>query len=132
MFVGCFATASLTLAEDWHSTGDSQFGFEATFEGVATPGEFRKFAVELDFDPASPDNGRLRVTVDLAAADMGDPDMNAVLFEPAWFDIGRFAVAVFESGEITERSPGMFLASGTLDLPSCGSGQATRRRCPES
>jgi polyisoprenoid-binding protein YceI len=112
----CFATISLAQAGEWRSTDDSEFGFETTFEGVATPGEFTQFSVALDFDSSSPGDGRLRVTVDLTAADMGDPDMNAVLFEPAWFDTQNFETAVFDSSEIVERSPGEFLATGTLDL----------------
>ncbi|NQV86885.1 MAG: YceI family protein [Woeseiaceae bacterium] len=111
-----FALVSPAQADEWHSTENSRFEFETTFEGVATPGEFTHFLVVLDLDPASPDINGLRVTVDLTAADMGDPDMNAVLYEPAWFDTEHFAVAEFESGDIVEQSPGRFLATGMLDL----------------
>lgn len=116
LIVVCVSAVSPAVADDWRSTADSQFGFEATFEGVATPGMFTKFSVALDFDPLNPADGHLRVTVDLAAADMGDPDMNAVLYEPVWFDTDQFSVAVFESSEVSEQASGAFLATGTLDL----------------
>lgn len=111
-----FAVVSPAQADEWRSAENSEFGFEAIFEGVATPGKFTHFLVVLDLDPACAGNNKLRVTVDLTAADMGDPDMNAVLYEPAWFDTEHYAEAVFESSDIVEQSPGQFLATGMLDL----------------
>jgi polyisoprenoid-binding protein YceI len=116
LIAACIAMASLAEAEEWRSATGSHFGFETTFEGVAMPGEFRLFSVALEFDPSRPDDSRLRVDVDLTAADMGDPDMNAVLVEPAWFDTQQFTTAVFESSEIVEQSAGAYLATGTLEL----------------
>lgn len=116
LIVACLVMAFPAQADEWRSKEGSRFGFETTFEGVAMPGEFAKFAVAFSFDPARPGDGCLRVTVDLAAADMGDPDMNAVLYEPAWFDTQQFAAAIFTSSEIVELAPGEFLAKGTLDL----------------
>ncbi len=56
------------------------------------------------------------MTVDLRTADMGDPDMNAVLFDPAWFDVGQFTEAVYESDNLSQTSPGEYVAAGTLNL----------------
>jgi len=103
-------------AAEWHSTAGSEFGFEAVIEGAATPGTFHTFDVELDFDPAEPAAGRLHVTVDLHDADMGDPDMNAVLFDPAWFGVERYPEAVFESCDISQSAPHRFVATGRLTL----------------
>ncbi len=112
----CIAISLPVCAAEWRSTEGSEFTFEVTFEGEPILGEFRDFDVNLDFDPACLDSARLRVTVDLRAADMGDPDMNDVLFDPAWFDVQQFNEAVFVSDAITEQSPGEFIATGTLDL----------------
>ena len=103
-------------AAEWCSVGDNAFSFEATFEGAASPGQFKRFSVRLDFEPINPVAGRLRVTVDLRETDMGDPDMNAVLFDPAWFDVGRFSEAVYESDNLSQTSPGKYVATGTLML----------------
>jgi polyisoprenoid-binding protein YceI len=116
LLLGCCVAAVPASADQWHSTAGSRFHFEATIESVATPGEFKNFAVLFDFDPAHPDASKLRVTVDLTAADLGDPDMNAALFDAAWFDTAQFAEAVFDSVAVAEQSPGHYLASGTLDL----------------
>ena len=112
----CIAISLPVCAAEWRSTEDSEITFQVTFEGEPILGEFRDFDVNLDFDSARLDSARLRVTVDLRAADMGDPDMNDVLFDPAWFDVQQFNEAVFVSDAITEQSPGEFIATGTLDL----------------
>lgn len=112
----CIAISLPVCAGEWRSTEDSEFTFEVTFEGEPLPGEFRDFDVSLDFDPACLESARLRVTVDLRVADMGDPDMNDVLFDPAWLDVEQFTEAVFVSDAITEQAPGEFIAMGTLDL----------------
>jgi len=103
-------------ADEWKSTDAGEFTFEVAFEGESITGAFTAFDVELDFDPECLDSARLRVTVDLRAADMGDPDMNDVLFDPAWFDSGQFNHAVFVSDAIAKQAPGEFIATGTLDL----------------
>jgi polyisoprenoid-binding protein YceI len=103
-------------ADEWRSSAASQFGFVTTIETVATPGVFKRFLVLFCFDPSQPSEAWLRVTVDLTAADLGDPDMNAVLADPAWFDTGHFAEAVFDSHSIVEQAPGEYVANGTLDL----------------
>jgi polyisoprenoid-binding protein YceI len=109
-------TAIPAQATEWQMLTSSQFGFEATFEGSAAPGRFEQFELELIFDPAAPDTGRLVVTVNLAAADMGDPDMNTIIADPIWFDAGNFPRAVFRSERIEAGGPGEFTATGTLDL----------------
>jgi polyisoprenoid-binding protein YceI len=103
-------------ATEWRMQSGSEFTFEATFESVASPGRFAEFDVVLEFDAADPGAGRLRVTVNLAAADMGDADMNAIIADPIWFDVGNFPQAVYESEQIEARAPGEFVATGVLNL----------------
>lgn len=112
----CIAISLPVCANEWRSSGAGEFTFTLQFEGEPIKGEFRGFDVEFDFDPACLDAAKLRVVVDLRAADMGDPDMNNILFDPAWFDIQQFSEAVFVSDAITEQAPGEYIATGTLDL----------------
>ncbi len=105
-----------TQAAEWKMRSDGEFTFEVTIECVSTLGEFRRFDVKLKFDPKNLDTSRLRVTVDLTAADMGDPDMNAGIADLDWFDVGNFPQAVFESESIEARAPGKFVATGILNL----------------
>jgi polyisoprenoid-binding protein YceI len=105
-----------SLAAEWRMLSDSEFTFEATFEGSTVPGRFEQFDLVLDFDPEDPGAGRLRVTVNLAVADMGDPDMNAIIASPVWFDVDNSSRAIFESENIEARAPGKFVATGVLNL----------------
>ena len=105
-----------TQATDWQSQSDGKITFEVTFEDVPVQGQFGRFDVELKFDPKKLDTSRLRVTVDLSAADMGDPDMNAGIADPDWFSVGKFPKAVFESERIQAGSAGKFVATGVLNL----------------
>lgn len=130
---------SVVFGAEWHSTDDSTFAFETTFEGEPIGGDFGRFDVRFDFDSAAPGEAQLVVTVGLAAADMGDADMNAVLFDEAWFDTARFDTAVFESNDIEKQSEQEFTAVGTLKLKgmegpvtvpfvwSCSDGKARMR-----
>ena len=94
---------------DWQSTDDSKLEFEASFEGSPLPGEFPEFAVQF-----SPENAELRVTINVARADLGDDDMNAVLFDAAWFGT-EHATAVFEATSVEPSDDG-FTAEGNLTL----------------
>lgn len=104
------------VAAEWRSTGESTFAFATTFEGEPIGGTFGRFDVCFEFDPESPGDAHLFVTVRLAAADMGDEDMNAVLFDEAWFDVARFDEAVFESRSVEAGPDHGFVANGTLKL----------------
>lgn len=101
---------------EWRSTDESTFTFASTFEGEPIEGKFEHFDARFDFDPENPTAAHLVVTVELAAADMGDEDMNAVLFDEAWFDVARFETAVYESSAVEQRTADEFVANGELDL----------------
>jgi len=104
------------IGAEWRNAGGSEFTFEIDVEGVPTRGEFNEFDVNLNFDPSCPELASLRVTVNLEAADMGDPDMNDVLFAPEWLDVGKFNEAVFISDAVAGQPSGQFVATGALDL----------------
>jgi len=103
-------------ADTWRMGENSILTFESTFEGSPLPGHFRHFDVSLDFDPANPCTGHLVVSVDLASADMDDPDINAAIAEPAWFDVAGFPQAVFDGAKIVAETQDAFVASGELIL----------------
>ena len=112
----CLATALPVSAENWQSADSSEFTFTAVFEGEPLPGSFTEFDVELTLRPTAIETSSLRVTVALGAADMGDPDMNAVLFDPAWFDVEQFAAATYSSNTIVAKEDGSYAATGLLNL----------------
>jgi polyisoprenoid-binding protein YceI len=103
-------------ASDWRMQDGSTLTFESTFEGTPLPGRFVHFDVMLNFDPLNPAGAKLRVSVNLEAADMSDPDMNAAIAGPDWFGVASFPIASYQSSEIVAVAPGQFLARGELDL----------------
>jgi polyisoprenoid-binding protein YceI len=109
--------AALPAAADvWHLKEGSSFTFEATFEGEPLEGHFTDFDVAFDFDPQQSGDDSLQVSVELAAADMGDPDMNQAIAATEWFDVSGFPRAQFTSYDIVETAPGSFVAHGVLVL----------------
>ena len=96
-------------AEEWVSDSDGSFDFEASFEGDPLPGEFRTFDVSWSGEA-------LTVTVSLAASDMGDGEMNAILHDPTWFAVEQFGTAVFNATDIRCDDQGACLSSGELEL----------------
>ena len=118
--------SSTAAAAEWRNGEGGRFTFETRFEGESLKGSFDEFDLVFDFAPEQPESAHLTVTVALAAADLGDPDMNAVLFDKAWFNIERYSQAVFESASIVARSGQAgsgqdssgqaFLAKGVLKL----------------
>jgi polyisoprenoid-binding protein YceI len=117
LIIGLLCLAAVTaMASDWRMRQDSTLTFESTFEGAPLPGRFGRFDVALDFDPQDPGAGTLQVTVDLAGADMGDPDMNEAIAGRDWFHIAGFPQAVYESSDIEASGPGEFVAHGELVL----------------
>lgn len=97
------------LADEWRSVEGSRFTFQASFEGEPLPAEFREFDVVFTGD-------ELTVSVDLTKADMGDPDMNAILFDPMWFGAEAFKRADYRATRIDCNADDRCTAYGELDL----------------
>ena len=108
--------AAPARATEWRMLENSEFTFETKFEGASAPGRFEQFDLILEFDPENPEAALLEVTVSLAGADMGDPDMNTIIADPVWFDVASFPQAVFESDRIEQTGLGEFVATGILNL----------------
>lgn len=104
-------------AAEWKMQAlDSRLEFSATFEKTPAPGQFRRFDVQLDLEPARPEAGHLDVSIDIASADMSSADINKAIAGNEWFDFSRFARAEFHANEIRRTQPNAFVARGTLKL----------------
>lgn len=105
-------------AAEWHvDPAASRLEFQASYQGAPAPGAFRRFEVNLAFDPARPADGRLRVRVALASFDMGSAEINEAVRDPAWLDLAHFTTAEFVSGDIRAAGgPEGYVAHGTLRL----------------
>jgi len=104
-------------ATEWHmSVDNSRLEFFITYSGLETPGYFRQFATELQFDPVTPADGQLVVTVVILSADMDSADINAEIVGPEWFDVAQYADAQFVSDSIVKIGDRRFIATGRLQL----------------
>lgn len=109
-----FVAAGAAAAE-WRMDPDaSRLRFQASYQGEAAPGAFRRFDTRLTFDPDRPAEGRLQVRVALASFDMGSREIHEAVREPEWLDLGRFEAAEFVSTDIRRDGGDGFVAHGTL------------------
>lgn len=97
-------------ADRWLSDGDGDFVFVTAYEGDPLQGRFDAFTV--NYAPGE----SLSVTVNLAAADMGDDDMNDVLKGAEWFNVSRFATATYTATRFRTSENGTVVAEGELSL----------------
>ena len=94
--------------------------------GVGMSGRFRKFAAQLQFDPAKPEQAKANVDIDLASVDAGSRDADQELVGKSWFNTGAFPKASFASRQIRLVSPGEYEVTGTLTIK----GQAREVKFP--
>lgn len=116
----CFVVSPPSLAADWQSDNSkSNLQYAASIEQAPINGAFKKFSVSYTVS----ENGepiRLKVTVAVASADMGDNDINEVIQSEEWFDTAQFPEAVFLSenfkANVNSGGKNNFVANGTLQL----------------
>ena len=110
----CLSLACLPSAADqWQSVlTNSQLNYAVTFQGLPIEGQFKQFSVT--YSPAE----KLLVQVDIGSADMSDDELNSEIAGGAWFDVGRFAEAIFSSESLVVSSNPIedFIAEGSLNL----------------
>lgn len=94
----------------------SHVGFRALLAGRPVDGVFKRWDVQLAFDPANLRASRLVAVVQAASAVTGQPGRDQALPGPDWLSAARFPRAVFTSRAITAAGPGRYLASGDLTV----------------
>jgi polyisoprenoid-binding protein YceI len=94
----------------------SRVGFRYLQMGSDAEGEFRHFSADIQFDSASPEAGRVIVSIDPASIDTGLPDANTEAAQPGFFDTRKFREARFESGSIKPLGGGRYRVTGKLTI----------------
>lgn len=107
--------ASVALAAGTDA-GRGQVKFVARQSEVALEGNFRTFRADIDFDPAHPQAGTVKVAIELASADAGGADADNLLKSREFFDVEHFPRATFEANAIAPAANGGFQASGAFTL----------------
>lgn len=90
----------------------------ATFRqmGVPVDAKFNRFAAQVDYDAARPENAKASVDIEVASFDLGDPDYNSEVRKKEWFNAAQFPKASFVSTKIGAAGPGKLQVSGKLTL----------------
>jgi polyisoprenoid-binding protein YceI len=110
------AGASLVHADQKLVPAQSDIAFVSKQMGVAMEGHFKKFDAQVAFDPAKPETGKIALTVDIASATLGAPEMDGELPKAVWFNTAKFPQATFQSTAIKALGGGKFEVSGKLAI----------------
>lgn len=84
--------------------------------GVPLDGKFQKYVLDMQFDPAKPEQARVRLEVDVNSFDIGDESYNREVRSKTWFNAAAFPKAVFVSSAVRQTAPGRFTVQGQLTI----------------
>ena len=85
--------------------------------GRAFEGTFRQWTATIQFDPAKPEDARIRVVVPTASITTNEPYFDENVTQGDWFDVTKFPEAVFEVNEgVFKDSETQYEATGVLTV----------------
>jgi polyisoprenoid-binding protein YceI len=94
----------------------SSVTFVFTQMNVPVEGQFKKFAGDVQFDPAKPEAGKVSISIDLTGTDAGSDDADQTLADKDWFNTARFPKASFTSSQFKALGAGRYQAVGQFSL----------------
>ncbi|MBS4097717.1 MAG: YceI family protein [Sulfuricella sp.] len=97
-------------------TDKSAVTFVSKQMNVPVEGKFRKFAAQLNFDPAKPEAAHAQIDIELASIDAGSNEANDEVKSKAWFNVKEFPAARFVSAGLKALGGGRFEATGKLTI----------------
>lgn len=84
-------------------------------EGTVT-GSFSAWDAAIDFDPAAPEQAKIKATIETGSASTGSAQFDGMLPGPDFFDVAGFPQAVFQSTKVTALGGDAYRAEGTLTI----------------
>ena len=94
----------------------SKVTFQYKQMGVAMDGHFKKFAAQLNFDPAKPAAAQAQIEIDLASIDAGSSDADDEVVGKTWFNVKAFPKATFVAKQIKATGTNQFEVTGALTI----------------
>lgn len=79
-------------------------------------GRFTRLRGRLEGDPSDPTSARGRVEIDVASVDTGNPDRDAHLRSPDFFDADNYPWMVFEATRVEDSGGGAYKVVGNLTI----------------
>ncbi|WP_346898027.1 YceI family protein [uncultured Roseibium sp.] len=114
-----FATAFAqpAFAETWTVDKDkSSLSFEVAQGDETVTGSFGTWDATIDFDPAAPEQARIKATIETGSASTGSAQFDGMLPGPDFFDAAGFPEAVFQTEKVTALGDDAYRAEGTLTI----------------
>ncbi len=90
------------------------FGYKQM--GVGMDGRFKKFTVQMNFDPANLAASKAQFDLDLASIDVGSDEGNDEVVGKQWFNIKAFPKATFTTTAIKSLGGNRYEVSGPLTI----------------
>ena len=100
----------------WKVSPGSTLTFTTAWSGTPVQGRFDRWKADVLFGPKALDRSKVTVTIDMASAKTGDPQRDASLPAPDWFDAANHPSAIFTASRFTQSGEGRYVAHGTLTL----------------
>lgn len=114
---GAAVTAEAEFEPNWTVDYDaSSITFSGTHDGNAFSGTFSNWDAAIQFDPASPSDGEVRVSVATGSAEANQKLYTDSLKSPEWFNVSAFPSASVEILNIEETGAGTFSSVARLTL----------------
>ena len=113
---GTLVAFSVPAAAADYVQSSGALSFASAYQGETFTGLFPDFRTTLSFDPATPQDARLEVTIPLATADTKSGDRDGTLKTSDFFDVARFATARYTARGFRSLGDDRYVADGTLEL----------------
>ena len=84
--------------------------------GVGMDGRFKKFAAQVNFDPAKAEQAKASFDVELASVDAGSSEADDEVVTKSWFNAKAFPKASFVAKQIKQTAPNQYEVQGTLSI----------------
>jgi polyisoprenoid-binding protein YceI len=97
-------------------TDKSALNFVYRQMGVPVDGSFKKFAVQLRFDPAKPSLAKATLDLDMSSIDAGSDEANDEVSAKAWFNTKAYPQAKFESSSFKALGGNKYEVSGKMQI----------------
>ena len=112
------ATAFSAQAVEYTQVQPDKSAINFTYKqmGVAVDGKFRKFTVQLNFDPTKPTAAKATFEVELASVDTGAPEGDQEVAGKPWFNTKAFPTAKFVSGTVKPLGGNKYEVGGQLTI----------------
>jgi polyisoprenoid-binding protein YceI len=118
LFTGLSALSLGARAADAPVTlvaAQSEITFTAKQLGVPLAGRFKRFTVQSNFNPKSPQTSQIAFAIDLGSVAI-NAETDGELAKPDWFNTGKFPQATFTSTAIKGLGAGKFEVAGKLAI----------------